>query len=395
MNSHYDVAIIGGGIHGAGIAQAAAAAGYSVILIEKQAWAAGTSSKSSKLIHGGLRYLKQLQLGLVRESLIERNILLRIAPHLVRLNTFYIPIYKETKIRPWSLRIGMSLYAMLGGLGKEHRFHTLPKSAWNQLDGIKLDHLQTVFSYSDAQTDDALLTHAVVESARQLGATLACPANFLGAQLTEPGYEILIESQGKERSIGANILINASGPWLPQVASKVAPPPPSSPIELVQGSHLVLNRPLSERCYYLESPHDGRAIFALPWRGKTLLGTTETVFKGDPDNVHILEAEEQYLLDILGYYFPDYSKDIEVCERMAGLRVLPATTKTAFSRSREVIIDQHLHAGGGYIGLSGGKLTGYRATAEKVCGQIQSILGRRPAIADTATLKLPQLAEGA
>ncbi|HKQ30418.1 MAG TPA: FAD-dependent oxidoreductase, partial [Burkholderiales bacterium] len=152
MNSHYDIVVIGGGIHGAGVAQAAAAAGYSVLALEKTALAAGTSSRSSKLIHGGLRYLESGRLRMVRESLHERAVLLRIAPELVRLVPFYLPIYPDTRRRPWQIAAGLSLYALLGGLARDNRFVRVPRAEWDDLEGLDMHRLQCVFRYYDGQT---------------------------------------------------------------------------------------------------------------------------------------------------------------------------------------------------------------------------------------------------
>lgn len=387
----FDVAVVGGGIHGAGIAQAAAAAGYSSLLLEKTGWAAGTSGKSSKLIHGGLRYLRQGQIGLVRESLRERHILCRIAPHLVSLNDFYIPVYRHSDIRPWQLHLGLSAYALLAGLGSQHRYSRLNAGQWHQLAGLEIRDLQAVFRYRDAQTDDSRLTAAVAQSAASLGAELACPATLLKAQRLNQGYRLQVTGDGDRNgdttTVDCRVLVNAAGPWVNQVAATIAPAPAMPAIDLVQGSHLVLSPALSDACFYMESPVDGRAVFALPWKGNTLLGTTETAYRGAPEDAAITSAEERYLLDTLAHYFPRYRAT--VAETMTGLRVLPRDTGNFSARSREVIIVDEAHDGGGYLAVYGGKLTGYRATAGKVGQRLKRILGRRPPKADTATLPLP------
>src|SRR5258706_7190339 len=175
----YDVVVVGGGIHGAGVLQAAAAAGHSALLIERLGFASGTSSRSSKLIHGGLRYLESGQFALVRESLRERAIHLRIAAELVELKPFYIPVYRDTRRRPWQLKIGLWVYALLGGFDAATRFGSVPKREWPQLDGLKTRDLDAVIRYHDAQTNDALLTRAVAKSALGLGAELAMPAKYI------------------------------------------------------------------------------------------------------------------------------------------------------------------------------------------------------------------------
>src|ERR1700689_4638942 len=175
----YDVIVVGGGIHGAGVVQAAAAAGHSTLLIEKRELASGTSSRSSKLIHGGLRYLESGQFSLVRESLRERAVHLRIAADLVELKPFFIPVYADTRRRPWQLKLGLAAYAVLGGVGGRTPLGRGPKSEWPHLDGLKTLGLDAVIRYQDAQADDSELPRAIVDSARTLGGELAMPANFL------------------------------------------------------------------------------------------------------------------------------------------------------------------------------------------------------------------------
>ena len=169
-----DVLVIGAGIQGAGVAQAASAAGYSVSVLEKNEIASGTSCKSSKLIHGGLRYLESFQFSLVRKSLKERSILCRLAPDLVKLVPFYIPIYKNTLRRPWQIRLGLSLYALLGGVRKENLFKRVNRQERNKLDQLEQKNLQKVYVYNDGQTNDAALTKSVMRSAQPLGTEVHC-----------------------------------------------------------------------------------------------------------------------------------------------------------------------------------------------------------------------------
>lgn len=387
LQTDYDIVVVGGGIHGAGVAQAAAAAGYATLLLEKTDWAAGTSSKSSKLIHGGLRYLKGGHLGLVRESLRERETLLRIAPHLVNIENFYIPIYRHSQIRAWQLRAGLSIYALLGDLHKHSKFATVPRKNWSNFTGLNTRDLQHIFCYQDAQTDDDALTRAVVASAHNLGATLCCPATLTQAQHTSRGYELQITLPAGPQRVNCGVLINCAGPWINRVAERISPTPAQIPIDLVQGSHLILAPAVSQQRLYLESPTDGRAIFLLPWRGQSLLGTTETLFTGDPDKVHTVPEEEAYLLSIFRHYFPDATPT--VVERMAGLRVLPKSSKNPFKRNREVHLITDRLRKPAYIAVYGGKLTGYRATAAKVIALAEKRLGKRPVKAHTDILLLP------
>jgi glycerol-3-phosphate dehydrogenase len=394
MASRYDVVVVGGGINGVGVAQAAAAAGHSVLLIEKTALAAGTSSRSSKLIHGGLRYLERFELPLVREGLEERARLLRLAPDLVRLRPFHIPVYAFTRRRPWLVRSGLSLYALLGRLRQQVRFELVPRARWGELDGLATEDLQAVFRYHDAQTDDALLTAAVMESALGLGAELALPAEFSAADLTDEGCRVRYRENGRERSCAARVLVNAAGPWVNRVLGRITPAPPARPVDLVQGAHIIVRGQVERGLYYVEVPRDGRAAFVMPWKGNTLVGTTETKFRGDPDRVEPLRAEKSYLVRVLDRYFPRYEADRSgaILDAFAGLRVLPAGPGHAFHRSRETVLHPDAANRGArarLLTIYGGKLTTYRATAEKVMARIAHALPVRRPRADTRELHLP------
>ena len=384
----YDVIIIGGGIHGAGVLQAAAAAGHSALLIERRALASGTSSRSSKLIHGGLRYLESAQFALVRESLRERAIHLRIAAELVELKPFFIPVYRDTRRRPWQLKLGLWMYALLGGFDAATRFGSVPRSDWSSLDGLKTEDLDAVVRYHDAQTNDALLTRAVVQSALQLGGELAMPATFTRATLGDSGVTVNYTAAASSIECRARVLINAAGPWAPQVARAVEPAISVPDVDLVQGTHIVVPFALSAGIYYVESPADGRAVFVMPWGGATLIGTTETPYRGDPDAVQPLPREEEYLLAVARHYFPALSglARSDITERFAGLRVLPAASQAAFDRSRETIFTTDRDVRPRVLGIYGGKLTGWRAAAAHVMERISPSLA--PAVRRAATDEL-------
>ena len=382
----FDVVVIGAGINGTGVAQAVAAAGYSVALLEKSAVAAGTSSKSSKLIHGGLRYLENFDFKLVRESLKERELLLQIAPTLVRRLPFYIPIYQLSSRSPLKVATGLMLYRLLAGFHNKTGFRVVHQREWKQLDSLKLGGLKKVFQYWDAQTNDAALTRAVMRSAQQLGAELHAPAEFLGAESLDHGYRISYREAGVTRQIRTAIAVNAAGPWADAAAQRFKPALPVIATDNVQGTHIEIDLQLSRGAYYLEAPTDKRAVFVIPWQGRTLIGTTETLYRGNPDDVHPLESEIAYLKSVFSHYFGD--SNIQVNTAWAGLRVLPAAETSAFTRSREssIIADdaQQPHA----ISIFGGKITSYRVTAGKVLQMCKQTLEKRTAIADTAKLKL-------
>jgi len=387
MSDTYDVAVVGAGIHGAGVAQAAAAAGHRTLVLERAEIAGGTSGRSSKLIHGGLRYLEHGELGLVRECLQERALLLELAPELVELKPFYIPLYGDTRRRPWQLRAGLSLYAILGGLGSYSRFHTLPRASWEALDGLSTQGLEAVFQYWDGQTDDRALTHAVLRSAQDLGAELLLPAELLRGELHEEGADLVVRTSGTERSYRARTLVNCAGPWVQSVLQRLEPTPRSFPIDLVQGTHLLLDAPAPAGIYYLEVPADGRGVFRMPWRGKTLVGTTETLFEGgDPAAVAPLPAERDYLQQILGHYFPHLP--LTEIAAFAGLRVLPRDEAQPFDRGRELILWTDRISRPRVLSLYGGKLTSYRADAAKALKRLEPSLPVRRPQADTRRLRL-------
>lgn len=394
----YDVVVIGAGINGAGVAQAAAAAGHRVLLLDKQAPAAGTSSRSSKLIHGGLRYLESFEFGLVRESLRERSLMLKLAPELVQLKDFYIPVYAETRRNPLVLRTGLSLYWMLAAGGPGSRFESLPRDRWNALDGLRTEGLKAVFRYQDAQTDDVLLTRAVVASAVSLGADVVFPALVEAVQLQSNGCLVDYRYGDQKLSVSATVVVNASGPWANNVLKRVTPAVTALPMELVRGSHIILDHIAPDGSelagfYYVESPKDGRAVFVMPWKGKVLVGTTEGRYRGDPDKVRPLPQEIRYLTDILKHYFPHLQARAaqEPQEAFAGLRVLPGGAGHVFHRSREIILhpDRPLSAGPPrLLTLYGGKLTVWRATGEKAMKMLAPSLPQVKPKASTSQLPL-------
>ncbi len=394
-NKYYDVIIIGGGIHGVGVAQAAAAAGHSALLLEQETVACGTSSRSSKLIHGGLRYLEAMQFSLVRECLHERALLLKNAPSLVKLQPFYIPIYKDTRRRPWLIRSGLMLYALLGGFNRTSTFRALSKDKWDNLDGLDTIGLEAVFRYYDAQTDDAALTRAVMSSAQSLGAELEIHARFIAGTLHNDGAIIRYQKNGKTITCEARTVVNAAGPWVNHVLAKISPQQPLQAIDLVQGTHILLNGTLANGIYYMEAPGDRRAVFAMPWQGKTLVGTTETTFDPttDPGNVAPHEDEARYLMETIACYFPEYRnlQTNPICSAFSGLRVLPRAANHnngPFSRPRETKLQIDRHASPRLLSIYGGKLTAYRTTAEKCIKKLKSSLPARKAIANTKKLPL-------
>lgn len=392
MTDH--IVVIGAGIQGAGVAQAAAAAGYKVTIIEKSCIGGATSSNSSKLIHGGLRYLESGQFSLVRECLLERQRLLQLAPELIELKRFHIPIYKNTRRNAWQIRAGLALYSTLSGFAQSGKFGEIPRDQWQRHSPLKEDQLQSLHFYYDAQTNDQRLTEAVVQSAQTLGAELLLGAEMNAVEITPHGCSITFQQNGRVQTIDAAAIVNCSGPWVNQLLNKIQPSQKALPVELIQGSHLLIKDSAIEHYYYLESPLDGRAIFALPYQEAPhsekhlLLGTTETPFSGDPKKAAITSTEERYLIDSLRHYFPTTSTEPAIVKRFCGLRVLPNTHKSAFKRHRETLYQLDNTETPRLISVAGGKLTSYRLSALQVLKQLSGTLRPTKAIANTRDLIL-------
>jgi glycerol-3-phosphate dehydrogenase len=389
LTEYYDVVVIGGGIHGVGVAQAAAAQGYSVMLLEQSALAAGTSSRSSKLIHGGLRYLESGQFSLVRECLRERALLLKLAPELVRLRPFYLPIYRHTRRRPWKIRLGLSLYDLLAAGSKVSRHSTLPRHHWERLDGLLTEDLEQVYCYPDAQTDDVALTHAVMRSAQELGAELRIPAALQHVECHAHGATVHYQMEQRAHQCECRAVVNAAGPWANGILNQVTPAPPQIEMDFVAGTHIVIPEPLTQGIYYVEAPRDYRAVFVMPWRRKTLVGTTETVYRGDPALVHPLNSEIDYLWETFTHYFPRYRHAPQnIFAVFTGVRVLPARGGSPFGRPRETILHPDHPGHPRVLTIYGGKLTAYRATAAAVMARLRPSLPSRNPVAATESLPL-------
>ena len=309
LQPHYHAIVIGGGIQGAGCAQALSAAGFNTLLVEQNTIASATSSRSSKLIHGGLRYIESAQFSLVRKSLVERSLLQSLAPSLIKPRDFYIPLYRGQRLKAWQLHIALGCYWALGGFGAQASYRSLPRSQWSelsdQLPGLKQEGLVAVFQYSDCQTDDVQLTQAVVQSAQSLGCQCIEHTRVSGGKLLPgKGAVLQLEQAGNAREIGCDIVINASGPWAASVQQSLDQAPEPAAVELVKGSHIEFDQPVSDSIFYVEAPTDRRAVFIMPWKQGTLVGTTEQPFAGDPAKCEASEAEIEYLEQTLRHYFP-------------------------------------------------------------------------------------------
>ncbi|WP_394201158.1 glycerol-3-phosphate dehydrogenase/oxidase [Shewanella waksmanii] len=386
----FDLVVIGGGINGAGIAQAAQAAGYKTLLLERHQVGGQTSANSSKLIHGGLRYLETAQIDLVRQSLRERQSLLKLAPTLVKPVKFYIPVYQNSRRGALTIAAGLSAYALLSEFHALGRFKTIAASKWPTLAGLRQAQLKTVFQYWDAQTDDSALTRAVVNSAKRLGAEVFEQAELYGVTHNADGCQVQYHHANQHVSVSTKAVINASGPWVAKTLDLVSPPLKSPALSLVQGSHLLLDFDAPKGIFYLESISDERVIFVMPWHGKTLVGTTETPIDTIED-MGVTPTERHYLLANYRHYFAPHLSETALLQKVSGeycgARVLRDAKATAFSQPRETMLhDNPSHPR--LLSVYGGKLTTYKHTAQQALDWLREIAGKRRSVADVEQLTL-------
>jgi glycerol-3-phosphate dehydrogenase len=374
-----DLLVIGGGIHGAAVARDAVGRGLKVLLAEKGDYACATSSSSSKLIHGGLRYLESFEFGLVRESLAERAQILKTAPHLITPLRFLLPIYGWQKRQALVLRAGLALYDALSfgdGLPASGR---LDDDDITQLPRLRQEGLTSVLHYCDCLTDDARLTLAVLLDARARGADILNRRAVTGISPLADVYAVELDERGTKRRLEARFIVNAAGPWVAEVDVLSKAAPPARPLRLVRGSHIVLPmpQPAQTDAYTLQDEAE-RVIFVIPWLDTRFLivGTTDIAHHGDPGAASCSEAERDYLLGAYNRYFataqpatPD-----DVVYTWAGVRALhgdPSTTPSRISRTPE--LSAVANGTGGFVSLYGGKLTTHRAMAEAVLNALREL----------------------
>jgi glycerol-3-phosphate dehydrogenase len=393
-----DVLVVGGGINGAAIARDAAGRGLSVLLCEQDDLAAHTSSSSSKLIHGGLRYLEQYEFALVGKALAEREVVLRSAPHIVRPLRFVLP--HEPHLRPeWMIRAALLLYDNLG----RRRAHTLIHSRRVDLGahaaGAPLQpQFEKGFVYSDAWADDARLVVLIAKDAAARGAQIAPRTRCTRVQR---GPDIwlahLCDEGGAERTIEARALVNATGPWAASFLGEVAKMPKQRKLRLVKGSHIVVPRLYTHEYAYTFQQDDRRIVFAIPFeRDFTLIGTTDVEFTGAPGAVHIDEAETHYLCAASNRYFSRAIAPRDVVWSYSGVRpLLDDEDSPASEVTRDYVLD-HDEDGAPLLSVFGGKITTHRKLAEEAVDWIAPVLGNEsPAwTADGSTLPGGEFSRG-
>ncbi len=378
LGEEVDLLIIGGGINGAGIARDAVKRGLRVALVEMNDLASGTSSSSSKLIHGGIRYLEQLEFGLVFESVSERRILMDIAPHLVNPLGFLFPVFKGGRRALTTISAGMWLYEGLSLFRSPKRHKTLnPAQVKQEEPALDVSRLKGAPLYYDCSTDDARMTLENALDAASLGATIATWTK--ATQFLRDGHgringcvvQDMLDPGRATREVRARVVINASGPWTDRLL-KMDGRSHHKLLRPTKGVHAVVTRdklPVNNAvvCFH---PDDGRVLFAIPWGEHTYLGTTDTDFEGDPGTVCADLDDVNYLLDVSNIYFPEHQITHEdIISTWAGLRPLvqPAhehgktVDESSISREHQVLVSED-----GIVTVAGGKLTTYRKMSREV-----------------------------
>ena len=378
VNNNYDIFIIGGGINGCGIARDATGRGYSVYLCEEDDLASGTSSQSTKLIHGGLRYLEYYEFRLVREALTEREVLWKLAPHIIHPLRFILPHHKD--LRPaWLLRLGLFLYDHIGGRKRLPPTSTLDLSRGEAGEPLSQNYKKG-FEYSDCAVDDARLVLLNALDAAERGASINTRTKCIDMQRHGDCWSLTVEDQltKKQGKISARILINASGPWADKVLATLNPAKKDKNIRLVQGSHIIVPRIYEhEKCYIFQNK-DNRIIFAIPYHDKfTLIGTTDHEYDGDPRQTKITQKEIDYLCDSANGYFNHKISPDDIVGTFAGVRSLyndGASKAQEATRDYVLRVDSPNAKVAPMINIFGGKITTYRCLAETMMEKIEGIL---------------------
>lgn len=377
----YDLFVIGGGINGCGIARDAAGRGYSVALAEMNDFASGTSSGATKLIHGGLRYLEHYEFRLVREALMEREVLWAMAPHVIWPLRFVLP-FQKGGIRPaWLIRLGLFLYDNLGGRKLLPPTKTLDlrrDPAGKPLKPV----FSKAFEYSDGWVDDARMVVLNARDAQIRGATILSRARVVSAH-REDGHWVVTTKSQRDGSVTvhrARMLVNAAGPWVDQVLAGAFGRNNVHNVRLVQGSHIVVRKKFTDpRAYFFQNP-DNRIIFAIPYEGDfTLIGTTDRDYTEDPKDVRISPEEVNYLCDAASEYFQEPVRPDDIVWSYSAVRPLfDDGASKAQEATRDYVLKMEGAAGDApLLNVFGGKLTTYRRLAEHALEKIGEAIGEK------------------
>ena len=357
----FDIFIIGGGINGAGIARDASGRGLKIYLAEKGKVGSATSSWSSKLIHGGLRYLENYEFKLVAESLREREVITQIAPSITKPLPFVIPHTKKLRSK-LLIRLGLFLYDNLGGKTK------IPKSSKvifaKQYQNILQSKFTEGFRYYDVQVDDKKLVEMNIDNAKKMGAIIAEDTKVINANRIDNYWEITLNNNEKIKS---KILINAAGPWINETVNNVLKINAKKSIRLVRGSHIITKKLYEDEVAFTLQNEDNRVVFVIPYKGEySLIGTTE-VDVDTPDNPSISNEEKIYLINTINNHFIKQISQEDIVETYSGIRPLIEDFKDATKVTRDYIFDLNEdESKAPLLNIYGGKLTTYRKLAENV-----------------------------
>lgn len=359
MQNRYDVVILGAGINGVAIAKALAQEGKSVLVLEKNYIAAGASSNSSRLIHGGLRYLENFEFSLVKEALHDQKYLLDTYPDLVKLRHFYLPMYENSRRPVWMIRFGLWLYSLFARHGQKAQ-QVQNEVFLQKFNAVKADDLKAVFRYFDGKTDDYALTCRIADEAKACGAEIV--EHVAIKTLLTGDKKINIELDG--RSVETQLLINATGAWVDEVNAQFALPS-SYTIEKLSGIHLVIDRVLVPDPLFLETASK-RIFFIIPEDETTLIGTTERSEDGEMDNIKVNDEDIEYLLRESNVYLKKALKRKDIKEVFIGTRPIIKSAKHPTQMSREYKLDLHHIGQNRVLHVYGGKLTTFPSLAKRV-----------------------------
>ncbi len=385
-NQLFDLAIIGGGVNGAATARDAALRGLKVALVEASDFASGTSSRSSKLIHGGLRYLKQGEWKLVREARRERRLLLQLAPHLARPLPFCLPIFSGDPYSPLEIRLGLWLYDLLGNLGPRDRHRMIPPAeALREMPRLRAEGLRAVALYHDSETDDARLTLEYLLDAAAHGAVVANYAEVEaletaptadGRPLRIAAAQVVDKLTDSRHRLAARFWVNATGPWVDRVRTLLPRYDGVPTVRLTKGTHIIIPPVTGRYAMFAAIPPSDRIFVLAPWHGYALLGTTDTDFDGPPESVAPDRADAEYLLHAVNRVLRKPLTLADVRNSFAGLRALvlqPGVSPSQNTREYRFHEDPWV---GNFITVCGGKLTTARSLGETLAAHVASRLGR-------------------
>ena len=382
-DDRFDLLVIGGGIYGAWVAYDAAQRGLRVAIVERKDWAAGTSSGSSKLIHGGLRYLETGSLGLVRKSLTERQRLARLGPHRVRPLRFVIPTWTDDRVGRLRLRLGLWLYDKLGGGGSPTggREAIGRRAMLERYDFLEADRLRGGFAYGDCVTDDARFTLEIVDGAARAGAVAANRVRATALLLDRGrvrGAEVEDEETGRRMRVRADVTVVCAGPWTASLVESAGVSGLPRP-RITKGVHLLLPRLAAEEAFLLPT-RDRRVVFLVPWYGRTLLGTTDTDYDGRPEDVRVERGDVRYLLDQARRAIRVDWTQADVVASFAAVRTMrPSRAESPSAVGREFALEEPIER---LLVPVGGKYTSARydaaATVDRALARLGRPRGHRP-----------------